>query len=82
MKKFLRQLFCRHIWRTDKAEEISRATYKYKAQNVFDERGLPTLKHVDLCTYAVFKSCVKCGKEKIIQDEMDVVSEENYHVSI
>lgn len=54
----LKQLFCKHIWKETEKRELLRETLDYN----FVLGRVITIKH-----YAVWVTCVKCGKESIIE---------------
>lgn len=64
MKKFLQQLFCRHIWRTNKIDDLGSVRTQFHYNTFGDITHTYNYKKI-LRTV----ECVKCGRIELQRDE-------------
>lgn len=59
MKKIFKRLFCKHIYKVEKEEFL-----ETKREILGSEGFMPVFSNYSY--YAIYKKCIKCGKEKIV----------------
>ncbi len=59
MKKIFKRLFCKHIYKVEKEEFLE------TKREILGSEGFMSV-FSNYSYYAIYKKCIKCGKEKIV----------------
>jgi hypothetical protein len=66
MRKFLKELFCRHVWKQVDSEYLRDGRHSYATI-----RGVSY--YSDYKYYALNQVCIKCGKDRVVEAEEMII---------